>query len=319
MDKEVYEQPLVSVVMCAYNGLPHIKDAVACIVNQTYSNWELIISDDGSSDGTREWLRDSFKNHPKVRLFFHKVNQGYVANKNFVHKQAKGVYITQLDNDDLCSLDRLEKQLSVLDAYPEIKIVACGFSRIDNRGKVYDECSSKDDLIIKSDYQSEYPFWFPSLLVHRTVFDQIGYFDPYFAGALGDDLYWTKKANKVFPIYCLSDILYQYRDNPNSITNQYTNLRKLIMPEVLSVLIEQLKTGTDWLSINDLEALRSLEASLLRDKSVMAEKYRIWAAKAIDQGKTKHAISLLWKSITLNVFNFKLYRTIWYFVRALFK
>lgn len=315
LDKTIYDQPLVSVVMCAYNGLPYIKEAVDCIINQTYKNWELIISDDGSRDGTSQWLRENYSNHPRIKIFFQQQNIGYVANKNFVHQHASGVFITQLDNDDCCPYTRLEKQVSAFQAHPEIKIVACGFSRMDNAGVTYGQVAPKDNLLITSDFEGDYPFWFPSLLVHRSVFDQIGYYDEYFSGALGDDLYWTKKANQVYPIYCLSDVLYHYRENPTSITNQFTNIRKLIMPEILRILLGQMKGGSDLLTARDMDSLKVLEESLVQDNVFMAERYRVWAAKAVDINNNVAARTLLWKSFRKNPFNIDFYKTLFYSFR----
>lgn len=316
MDKAIHDEPLVSVVMCAYNGLSYIREAVACVINQTYSNWELIICDDGSTDGTREWLRTEFGNNPKIRLFFHEKNKGYVANKNFAHQQAKGIYITQLDNDDSCALERLEKQLDVIRINPEIKIVASGYHKIDEEGKIYESISSGKDILIDKDFTGKYPFWFPGLLVHQSVFQTVGYFNEYFSGALGDDLYWTKSANQRYPIYCLPETLYNYRNNPNSITNVFGNIRKLIIPRMLEILFQQQReTGEDWLMKKDFAALQQKEEELKSKKSFMAEQYRIWAAKATDKNDKKLAGSLLWTAFKNNPFNRKIYVTLLYLLR----
>lgn len=302
--------------MCAYNGLPYIKDAVECIINQTYQNWELIICDDVSNDGTREWLIKNYQHDSRVRLFLHQENKGYVANKIFAHQQAKGVYITQLDNDDCCALDKLEKQFGVIQAHPEIKIVASGYYKISETNEIYESISSEKDIVIDKFFTEEYPFWFPGLLVHRSVFEEVGYFNDFFSGALGDDLYWTKSANRVYPIYCLAEKLYSYRNNPNSITNVYGNIRKLIIPEVLKVLFKQQRdTGEDWLMQKNFSALKKLEDDLIHNRPFMAEQYRVWAAKAIDKNHRKLARKLLLKSFTNNPFNSRWYRTAFYAVR----
>ncbi len=301
--------------MCAYNGLPYIKEAVQCIIDQTYTKWELIISDDGSNDGTREWLKSL--QDTRIRLFLQDKNLGYVANKNFAHQQAQGEYITQLDNDDLCTVDRLEQQIAIVRQQPDIKLVATGYHRINNEGKIYSTEQEAGDLII-NEFPGTYPFWFPSLLVHRDVFADIGYFDTYFSGLMGDDIYWTFRANEKYPIYFIKDPLYVYRNNPNSITNVYDNKRKLIIIKVIDELFHQRKENrTDWLQEGKLDAIQAFENQLLDNKLFMAEQYRIWAAKAIDKNNWDLSIKLLKLSFSTNPFNLSWYRTFSYYLRQM--
>lgn len=311
--KENSSCPLVSVVMCAYNVRAYIEEAVNSILQQTYTNIELIISDDGSTDGTREWLKE-LESHPKVRLYFQDRNLGYVANKNFVISKATGTYITQNDSDDLSDLRRLEKQIAVCKKDPNVKIVATGYHKIDLNGNSYSVNQPPTDMLFTKYSGNEYPFWFPPLLVHREVFDRIGLFTQYFAG-MGDDLYWTVKANEQYDIYFLKDDLYAYRYNPNSITNVLNNDRKLIVGKLLSKILEQRKLkGIDWLEENDFESLSLMEAELLNNSKFMAEQYRIWAAKAVDKKDWSLAKKLLKESYKKNALNFDWYRTMVYYL-----
>lgn len=311
-------RPLISVVMCVYNPGAFLEPALQSVFGQTYDNWELIVSDDGSNDGTRERLRE-LESNPKVRLFFQEKNLGYVANKNFAHRQASGEYITQLDNDDTSSLNRLELQLDAIRRNPEVKIVACGYERIDAAGNGYGTVAPAQEGPILRKGDRDYPFWFPSLLVHRSVFELLGHYDPWFSGILGDDLYWTVRANRHFPIWCLTEPLYQYRNNPGSITNVLDNERKLIMPAVLDELIrQQERDGTDWLQQGREDTLDAHQAKLLRDPDFMAEQYRIWAAKAIDKRDWRQAAGLLRRSFRRKAINPMLARTAIYYLRQRF-
>lgn len=308
-------EPLVSVVMCAYNARPYIEAAVNSILDQTFKDWELIISDDCSTDGTREWLQ-GLEGDPRIRLFLQERNLGYVGNKNFAHQQARGLFITQQDNDDLCPPDRLAKQVAVMRANDEIKLVACGYLRVDQEGREIDVFGPTSDMLISAPWEGIYPFWFPSLLVHRSVFDRVGWFSPYFSGVMGDDLYWTVRAHEAFPIFCLHKPLYSYRFNPDSITNVLDKPRKLIITAVMDELFRQRReAGTDWLEQGDLGALATFEERLLQDKRYMAEQYRIWAAKAVDKGDLAQARKLLGKAFSLHAAHTGLMRTAFYLAR----
>jgi glycosyltransferase involved in cell wall biosynthesis len=315
LDRDFSKDPLISVVMCAYNGLPYIEEAVDSILRQTYLNLELVISDDGSSDGTREWLRQV--SDPRVRIYYQSTNLGYVRNKNFAHAQARGEFITQQDNDDISTLDRIERQYRALQK-SHCRIAACGYFRIDRSGKRHAELAAPRDVIITRTPNGPYPFWFPALLIHRSVFEAIGVFDEYFAGAFGDDLYWTVKANERFPIYALGVALYGYRDNPTSITSLLDNPRKLVMPGILLELRRQrAETGTDLLEQGSAAALQELERQLLTNRRYRASQLRIWAARAVDSGNLRNAKSLLLQSWISWPFDLSFYRTAVYYARSL--
>jgi len=154
------------------------------------------------------------------------------------------------------------------------------------------------------------------LLVHESVFESIGYFETYFSGTMGDDLYWTVKAHRHYSIYCLQEPLYSYRTNPNSITNVLDNPRKLVMPAILSELLrQQAENGEDWLSRHDHSGLQDFEEKLTRDKKFMAEQYRIWSAKAIDKHQFAKARRLLAKALRLYPWSFANFRTLFYYLK----
>lgn len=315
MKPESDAAPLVSVVMCVYNGMAFIGPAIDSVFNQTYSNWELIISDDGSTDGTAEWLKSNFGSNKKVRLFFQSKNIGYVLNKNFALRQATGKYVTQQDSDDLSDPKRLEAQISVMIEDPKIKIVGSGYARIDADGTLLNTVSLEADTQLSAVSEQEFPFWFPGLMIHREVYEHLGFFDEYFSGVYGDDYYWTIRAIEKYPIHCLKDVLYFYRNNPVSLTNSF-QVRKLIIPTVLKRLREQRhKKGTDWLEEKNLKALKEYERELVEDNVFVAEQIRVWAAKAVDRGDKLEAMKLLWRALKLHPTSGALYRTYWYLLR----
>ena len=315
MDVAKSATPLVSVVMCVYNTLPYIKAATDSILNQTYDNWEFIIAEDAATDGTREWLKENLSDHPKVHLFFAEKNQGTVPTKNFAFKQAKGDFICVCDADDLYAPDLLEKQVSVTQQHPHIKLVACGYHQMTMDGKVYNTVAPPEDTVYERYPGKPYPFWFPPILIHRSVYEAMDAFVTYFVD-LGEDLYWVAKANERFPVYCLKEAMYYYRDTPNAHTKVMNNPRKMIAPTVLEELLRQrATTGTDWLEQGDAKALEAYEASLFADKKFMAEKYRLWANKAVDVADWKQSERLLKKALAAAPFYPTTYRTAFYYLR----
>src|SRR5262249_31656390 len=129
------QQPFVSVVMPAYNALPHLDEAVRSMLDQDYRNFEFIILDDGSTDGTAERLREWAAKDERIRLFESDSNLGPVGSSNFVVEHAKSSIIARMDADDVCRPDRLRLQVDVLNDHPEVGIVASAFEIIDEQGR----------------------------------------------------------------------------------------------------------------------------------------------------------------------------------------
>lgn len=304
--------PRVSVVMCAYNGLGMVERAVGDIVAQSFADWELLISDDGSTDGTRDWLAGL--EDPRIRIILQDRNLGYVRNKNAAFAAARGELITQQDQDDRTDPERLSRMVGALDR-SGLGIVGCGYRKFDIVGQLQFQTALERETVTHGfDPVVPYPFWFPALLVRREVYAAIGPFHEFFAGAFGDDLYWTAKANAIFPILCLPDRLYDYIESPGSITSVAGSDRKLIMADLLNHLLRQRgTTGSD-----DLEAgrIQPLEQALLADKNLLARKLQVYAARAIDQDRLVDARSLIGRAFGLAPWRPELARTIIYYLRA---
>ena len=107
-------QPLISVIMPAYNSELYIAEAIQSILNQSYQNIELIIFDDGSTDGTRKVIQRF--DDPRIVKMLSDQNYGVVRARNEMIDKASGHYIALMDADDIADSTRFEKQLQVLEA-----------------------------------------------------------------------------------------------------------------------------------------------------------------------------------------------------------
>jgi len=306
----------VSVLMCAYNAASYIDEAIQSVIAQTYNDWELLISNDASTDDTKQII-EKYLSDKRIKLFNQPENLGYLDNKNWLFKQAGGELITQLDADDTCCTNRLEKQVQVFINHPAIMIYGTNHKLIDPAGNLLQPpVTHEHDLVIK-EIQLEYPFWYSSLMFRKELVDEFGLFSSYFAGIAGDDQHWTFKVNQRYPIYFLKDVLYHYRIHPESYTNVLNNERKLITPEILAELFRQRQeTGTDLLEVGMIDKMKKFEHELFSNSRLMAEKYRLWAAKAVDKKDWDQAKSLLKKSLHLNRWNKTTNRTLLYFLRS---
>lgn len=124
----------LSVVMPARNVAEYVEAAVESILVQSFTDFELIIRDDGSSDGTDEILRRLARRDRRIRLF-HGDQLGLAGSSNWVVQQARAPLIARMDADDLARADRLERQIAVLHANPEVVLVGSLAQTIDCSGK----------------------------------------------------------------------------------------------------------------------------------------------------------------------------------------
>lgn len=130
--------PLVSIGLPVYNGENYIREAIDAILSQTFTNFELIISDNDSTDNTESICREYAARDSRISYYHQAKNLGAAPNYNFVFHQAKGAYFKWLAHDDGCAADFLEKSVEVLEH--DLSIVLC-YSQIkiiDRQGKLMD-------------------------------------------------------------------------------------------------------------------------------------------------------------------------------------
>lgn len=126
---------LVSIIMPAYNSFDFLFRAIKSVFNQTYKDWELIIVDDGSDDGTFDYLKNNFEKNDKVSFFRNEENMGAAYSRNFAIEKAKGRFIAFLDSDDYWYPTKLEKQISFM-LSEKIAFSFSAYNVIDTSGKI---------------------------------------------------------------------------------------------------------------------------------------------------------------------------------------
>lgn len=142
--------PRVSVVSSVYNGEPYLDRAIPGILSQTYTDFEFILVDDGSSDGTLAELRKLEARDPRVRVFT-PGRLGAAAAYNYGVAQARGEYIARQDFDDRSYPDRLRLQVALLDARPEVGMVGGHYVLVDERrGERYVRMPPAEHLAIRA-------------------------------------------------------------------------------------------------------------------------------------------------------------------------
>lgn len=129
--------PLVSVCIPIYNAQPYVLETIASVRKQTFSDWELVITENGSRDGSHEVVQAELARNPDVRIRYHRYETatGCPADWNRVVRQATGKYVKVLPSDDRLSADCLDLQVRALSANPALGFVTCARRIIDAHGK----------------------------------------------------------------------------------------------------------------------------------------------------------------------------------------
>ncbi len=127
---------MISIIMGIHNCAATLPEALDSIAKQTYTDWELIMCDDGSSDNTYDIAADYAKNHPeyRIKLLRHDKNMGLNKTLNDCLKQAEGEYIGRMDGDDISLPDRFEKEIAEFEKDPNLSVVSCPMIYFDENG-----------------------------------------------------------------------------------------------------------------------------------------------------------------------------------------
>ncbi|MBW4608850.1 MAG: glycosyltransferase [Hassallia sp. WJT32-NPBG1] len=206
--------PKVSVIIPAYNALAYLAETVDSVFKQTFSDWELLIVDDGSSDGTAAWARQITDS--RVRLICQK-NQGSSVARNTGITAAKGEYIALLDADDLWEPTKLEKQVRFLEENPSIGLVDTWTILINQKGKSTGRIivSSAEGDVWKQLVQFKPVCCCDSTpLIRRSCFDNVGLFNPDLPYLEDLDM-WIRLAGR-YEFAAIKEPLVRYRQHPQS-------------------------------------------------------------------------------------------------------
>lgn len=125
----IHKEPLVTVSMPVYNAGKHLKLAVFSILKQTYTNWELLLIDDGSTDHSLNEILEI--NDPRIKVFCDGENRGLAQRLNESIEMAKGKYFARMDGDDVAYPERFAKQVAHLINNPKIDLIATQAITID--------------------------------------------------------------------------------------------------------------------------------------------------------------------------------------------
>jgi glycosyltransferase involved in cell wall biosynthesis len=239
------EYKLVSVILPVYNGEKTIGRAVNSILFQTYTDFEFIIVNDGSTDGTSEIL--SSYNDKRIRIL-HQENRGLVASLNRGIKESKGKYIARMDADDVALPERLKKQVNFLERNLTVGVLGTYTKVVYHDGTERVRQRPLNTTSIKKNIIRICPFCHSSVMIRREVFDRVGLYDSSKDGSkkllVEDYDLWVRVLAAGYDMANLPDVLMVYYKEPASILRS-RSLSMRLKQQVLSriEIIKRLNLG----------------------------------------------------------------------------
>lgn len=227
MNYSFLEKPLLSVLMPVYNCEMYLKEAIESILNQTYSNFEFIIINDGSTDGSKILIESS--KDDRIRYIENKKNLGLIATLNKGIELSKGDYIIRMDADDFSYPNRFEKQVIFMQENPEIDISGTWFLKSDRVNKntnptSFEEC--KLHLINNS------VLCHPSVIIKKDSIQKKGLKFKDLALHAEDYQFWIDAVKAGLKISNLPLVLLNYRIHSMQISSAKADIQKQTVNDI---------------------------------------------------------------------------------------
>ena len=215
---------MVSIIIPTYNRGYIIKKSIDSVLHQTYEDFELIIVDDGSTDGTKQ-LIDEYEDD-RIKYYSYEHNKGVVYARNYGMKMAKGDYIAFQDSDDVWHSDKLEKQLKILEDDYNLDVVYCRLQYVFKDaesiimpGYDIDEDSMHGNMLKQLLLRNIIPC--PCLIMRKECYDSIGEFDSMFKAL--EDYDYVLRLSQKYKIEFIEDVLVDATPSDDGVSSNYAN------------------------------------------------------------------------------------------------
>ena len=211
--------PAISVVIPTFNRAKYLSAAIQSVLDQTYTDYEVIVIDDGSTDDTKSTLQ-AWTDAGQIRYHYQE-NAGVSAARNSGIAMARGQYIAFLDSDDLFLPQKLEKQIAAFERSPDLAFVHCHFIKFDDQGqnlgqrdtsrftgRIYPQLLTEWSVLMAT----------PCMLMRSDVLEQVGGYDPNMDWA--EDLDLWRRITRHHPIDLVPEVLVKVRAHSGGASQQ---------------------------------------------------------------------------------------------------
>ena len=238
------KQPLVSVLMPAYNAEKFITESIKSILNQDYENWELLVLDDASTDSTFA-IVNSFKND-RIKIFKHDENRGYLLSCNELFEKAEGDFITFLDADDTCTTNSLSFCVQEFTGQSAIDFLTTDHIRVDESGNRLSEHLVSVDYERYASETCYYPtICCATIFLRKELLRKVGGYHPFFKEIGGEDYHWLFQLSRNGKGNHAKSSLYFYRTHERQTHLKNANPLKYFAQDIDQEIRSSVLKGDD--------------------------------------------------------------------------
>lgn len=293
--------PKISVLMPVYNSAAHLREAIDSILAQTFSDFEFVIVNDGSTDNSVEII-ESYKD-PRIKLFHNERNLDLVKTLNKGWDLCKGEFIARMDGDDIAHPNRFQVQLDFMEANPQIGVCGSGFKMFEGADVV--NINPETPEAIKT------MLFFVNCIAHPTVMFRKSLLDKFnlkYEQHLSEDYELWQRSSFYFDLYNLKDVLLDYRVAATSYSQVNTK-------KVWPIFDELNRKNAERLGITPTKEELEFHKILGNKLALKPEQYKIGGAylsrimEANDRLKIYPVFYFNFTILSLWLYSFKLVKT----------
>ena len=268
--------PCVSVLMAVYNGELYLAAAIESILKQTFTNFEFIIVDDGSTDRTASILAEYACLDSRICVITQSVNAGLTPSLNLALAKSRGIFIARQDADDLSDPHRLARQVAYLQANNQVGLVGTAAYLIDENSEVLRlfVVPTRSNVIRWSMHLNNVLIH-TSVLARRAIIEAVGAYDANQLHIEDYDLWW--RISSWAELANLPEPLVMYRLQPDSISHRYKSVQKQMTIQLMKAVIS------------------NLFGRPISDEDVMLLYQAVWREQFCHPGEIIRVLNIMWK------------------------
>ncbi len=329
------KQPLITVLMPCYNAMPFLPMAIESIMDQTYTNLEILCINDGSTDDTAQVLEKYAKEDPRIRVVHNEANLNLIRSLNKGIDLSNGEYIARMDADDISARDRMEIEFNFLVNNPQVDVVSSGMRVMTEKGKVVSKESPRQNTTMGCFFASFFyvPFHHAPMMARSNVFRQNLFINENYVLHAEDFELFSRILRNRLSVQNIDHLLYDVRLNSQSVSRKYTDVQDANFVEcarihyntytgveydkdIVRVLVNRfdssLSLATLKAGIKEMKRFRPyfIEREKVQDPVALKEIGLIYSTQIFDiclQAIKKCSISIKCYAFGLLMFNFRIF------------
>lgn len=264
--------PKISVIVSTFNGERYIRETIAALLAQTLADFELIVSNDGSTDRTTDVLR-SFEDK-RLTVIESKQNRGIAESQNRAISLARGEYIALQDHDDISVPGRLERQLAFLEEHHDIDLVGSGCIVIDEEGKLTGEWTVRvSDIDLKWSLLIHNPFLHTSLMIRRAALSSLAAYSTDAQFNYAEDYEFLSRFAVTHAVANIPEPLVKWREHESQASSRHLRAQEQAAMNIALRNMSSLLEGKDvkpslWFALKKLLRAKPGERVMVSQKEV---------------------------------------------------